>query len=98
MAQVVDSLRIEAGYVVFGHLHRAGPIDSDRAAWRTPRGVKLVNCGSWVYEPHYLDGGPRASASEHWPGTCVLVGPDGDPRVKQLLQSLSIDELRPSMP
>jgi UDP-2,3-diacylglucosamine pyrophosphatase LpxH len=98
MAQVVDSLRIEAGYVVFGHLHRAGPIDSDPAAWTTPRGVKLVNSGSWVYEPAYLGAGPGAAASEHCPGTYVLVGPDGDPRVERLLQGLRIDELRPDMP
>jgi predicted phosphodiesterase len=83
MAQVVDGLGIQAAYVVFGHLHRAGPQDPDGPAWTTPRGVRLVNSGSWVYERDYL--GPAAAHSEHWPGTCVLVGREGAPEVKRLL-------------
>ena len=41
MAQVVDRLRIDADYVLFGHLHRAG-------WWRTDSGTTLLNTGSWV--------------------------------------------------
>jgi predicted phosphodiesterase len=95
MAQVVDGLGIGAAYVVFGHLHRAGPMGSDHAAWTTPRGVKLVNSGSWVYEPDYL--GPAAGESEHWPGTYVLLGNEGHPRVKRLLRGVTAQELRPPM-
>jgi predicted phosphodiesterase len=83
MAQVVDGLRIPAAYVVFGHLHRAGPTDTDSAHWVTPRGVRLVNSGSWVYEPAYL--GPTPVQSEHWPGTCVMLRREGPPEVKRLL-------------
>lgn len=83
MAQVVDGLAIEAAYVVFGHLHRAGPTGTDGAAWITPRGVRLVNSGSWVYEPAYLGG--AGVQSEYWPGTCVLLGREGAPEVKRLL-------------
>jgi hypothetical protein len=83
MAKVVDGLRIEASYVVFGHLHRAGPTDTDGTHWTTPRGVRLVNSGSWVYEPSYL--GRAGAESEHWPGTCVLLEGEGPPEVKRLL-------------
>jgi hypothetical protein len=86
MAQVVDRLGIEAAYVVFGHLHRAGPFESDRAGWTTSRGVRLVNSGSWVYEPAYLH--PASPGSDHWPGTCVVLGPDGPPQVERLLQNI----------
>jgi predicted phosphodiesterase len=83
MAQVVDGLDIRASYVVFGHLHRAGPRDAHSGQWTTPGGVQLVNSGSWVYEPAYL--GPAPDESEHWPGTCVLLGGDGPPEVRRLL-------------
>lgn len=83
MAKVVDGLGIQASYVVFGHLHRAGPTGTDGTHWTTPRGVRLVNSGSWVYEPSYL--GRAGEQSEHWPGTCVLLGREGVPEVKRLL-------------
>jgi predicted phosphodiesterase len=41
MAQVVDRLRIDADYVLFGHLHRAG-------SWRVEDGTTLLNTGSWI--------------------------------------------------
>jgi predicted phosphodiesterase len=83
MAKVVDGLGIQASYVIFGHLHRAGPTDTDGTHWTTPRGVRLVNSGSWVYEPAYL--GEAGAQSEHWPGTCVVLGREGRPEVKRLL-------------
>jgi predicted phosphodiesterase len=41
MAQVVGRLRIDADYVLFGHLHRAG-------SWRIQGDTTLLNTGSWV--------------------------------------------------
>ena len=41
MAQVLDRLRIDADYVLFGHLHRAG-------SWRVERETTLLNTGSWI--------------------------------------------------
>jgi predicted phosphodiesterase len=41
MAQVVDRLCIDADYVLFGHLHRAG-------SWRIEGGTTLLNTGSWI--------------------------------------------------
>jgi UDP-2,3-diacylglucosamine pyrophosphatase LpxH len=40
MARVVETLGIDAEYVLFGHLHHPG-------AWSTPHGVRLVNTGTW---------------------------------------------------
>jgi Calcineurin-like phosphoesterase len=92
MAQVVDRLRIEAGYVLFGHLHRPGPLDGDAGAWTAAGGTRLVNTGSWVYEPAYL--GATAAESPAWPGTCVLVHDDGPPELRQLLRGLAHDDFR----
>jgi predicted phosphodiesterase len=41
MAQVVDRLRIDADYVLFGHLHRAG-------SWLIQGETTLLNTGSWI--------------------------------------------------
>jgi hypothetical protein len=93
MAQVVDGLGIEARYVIFGHLHRAGPLGGDAQSWRTTSGTRLVNSGCWIYEPAYL----RATAAEspHLPGTCVLVRDEGPPELRRLLTR---DELRAHVP
>jgi predicted phosphodiesterase len=40
MARVVETLGIEADYVLFGHLHHPGE-------WSTRDGVRLVNTGTW---------------------------------------------------
>ncbi len=93
MARVVETMRIEARHVIFGHLHCPGPLDHGGPAWTTAGGVRLVNTGSWVYEPRHL--GASVGESPYWPGTCVLVGREGPPEVKQLLSGMSHDELRP---
>lgn len=90
MAQVIDCLRIEADYVVFGHLHGPGPLGT-RDDWRTANGTQLVNTGSWVYEPAYL--GPSFEQSSYWPGTCTLVSSEGPPELRHLLKGLTFTEL-----
>jgi predicted phosphodiesterase len=91
MAEVVEQLRIEASYVVFGHLHRPGPTGADVRGWRTTSGVQLVNSGSWVYEPAYL--GATPADSPYWPGTCVVVADDGPPELKGLLLGVTREQL-----
>ena len=91
MAQVVEGLGIEAGYVIFGHLHRPGPLEGDAKGWRTGSGTRLVNAGSWVYEPAYV--GATAAESPHWPGTCVLVHDEGPPELRHLLHGFTRQEL-----
>jgi predicted phosphodiesterase len=81
MVQVVETLRIEARHVIFGHLHRPGPLEQPAPAWTTAGGVRLVNTGAWVHEPGHL------------PGTCVFLGSEGPPQIKHVLGGLNSDDL-----
>ena len=92
MAQVADCLRIDADHVLFGHLHRPGPLDGDAQGWTTRRGTQLVNTGSWVYEPAYL--GATPADSPYWPGSCALVRDEGPPELRQLMGDLGHEDLR----
>ncbi len=92
MAAVVDRLAIDAGHVVFGHTHRAGPLPGDAGGeWVTPGGACLHNCGSWVFEPRLM--GSVAAASPYWPGGAVTVDGEGRPRLARLLSDCSALEL-----
>ena len=52
LARVVHRLGVDADSVVFGHVHRSGPLPGDQAAsWTGPASPRIVNSGSWVYEP-----------------------------------------------
>lgn len=86
MGEVCRRLGIDAGWVLFGHTHRAGPLDGDDVTeWRAgPDGPRLVNTGSWVAEDVLV--GRRRAQSPYWPGTIVEVGADGPPRVRNLLR------------
>ncbi len=87
---VVDSIGIEADHVVFGHTHRRGGPE----AWPRPGGgeaTKLWNTGSWVHAPALL--GATAAVSPYWPGTICVVGDDGEPELRHLLDDLSRDQL-----
>ena len=70
--------------MLFGHTHRAGPLDGDtKAEWESPAGPRLVNTGCWVHEKVFLgDGGER---SPYWPGTVVEVAADGPPLLRNVL-------------
>ena len=83
MAATVERLEIPARHVIFGHTHRAGPIDGDEPAeWLTPNGVQLHNTGSWVHTSAFSR---RDPASPYWPGGAIVVE-DGEP--PQLLRLL----------
>src|SRR4051794_33358322 len=93
LARVVHRLGVDADGVVFGHVHRRGPLAGDAAErWRGPGGrPRLVNTGSWVYEPLLLH---RARAPHpYWPGGAVVLDDDGEPRSIGLLDHLSGAEL-----
>ena len=87
IGRVVDGLGIDAAHVVFGHTHRAGPLErDDRSEWLTPGGARLWNSGSWLHEAVFLpDRDPR---NPYWPGTVIQLGDEGDPRVENVLPSL----------
>ncbi len=88
MARVVQRLGIDADWVVFGHVHRVGPLRGDRAdRWRGPGGGPgLLNAGSWLYEPLLVD---RATPPHpYWPGGAVLLEPGSEPCAVGLLDGV----------
>lgn len=94
MGAVLDALGIEAQHVVFGHTHRAGPLAGDEGGeWVTPAGTRLLNTGSWVYEPVFITTTPNQSP--YWPGGAAVVQDGGAPRLERLLGDRAHAELAP---
>ena len=88
LARVVHRLGVDADSVIFGHVHRLGPLDGDDLRrWRGPDGTPhILNCGAWVYEPMLLH---RAGAPHpYWPGGAVLLEAGRAPRAVGLLDHL----------
>jgi UDP-2,3-diacylglucosamine pyrophosphatase LpxH len=94
MARVVHRLGVDAEFVVFGHVHRRGPVDDERLAlWHGPGGrPRMFNTGSWVYEPllvHHARG-----PHPYWPGGAVILESGAPPRSVGLLDGLDADAWR----
>jgi hypothetical protein len=83
--QVLERLRVDARYAIFGHTHRAGPLPRDAAdEWTVAGGdTRLLNTGSWVHEPAFIGRDP--SGSPYRPGFAVVVDDTGPPRLVNLL-------------
>lgn len=94
LARVVHRLEVDADWVVFGHVHRAGPLEGDDLRrWSGPVGrPRIANSGSWVYEPLLVH--HATPPHPYWPGGAVLVEDDGDPEVVGLLDHLGASVLR----
>jgi hypothetical protein len=91
--EVLRRLGVDAAHVLWGHSHRAGPWpDDDVAEWTTHAGGRILNAGSWVYQPHFLT--ERPGGSPYWPGTAVVIDGDEAPRLISLLADRSHAELR----
>jgi hypothetical protein len=89
MATVVDGLGVDPAHVVFGHTHRAGPLPrDDTAEWRTPRGARLWNSGSWLMETVLIGGG--GPSHPYWPGTVVRLPEEGDLEVVNVLSDAKL--------
>ncbi|MGH2714240.1 MAG: metallophosphoesterase [Thermoleophilaceae bacterium] len=88
LARVVHRLGVAADWVIFGHVHRRGPLaHDDMQLWRGPGGrPKIANTGSWVYEPLLV----HRSTPPHpyWPGGAILLDDEGDPQPIGLLDHL----------
>jgi hypothetical protein len=90
LAHVVGRLGVQAQWVVFGHIHRPGPDPGER--WQPwPSAPRLLNTGSWVYEPLLLD--HASPPHPYWPGAAVLVTDGDDPQLLGLLDGLTGAEL-----
>jgi UDP-2,3-diacylglucosamine pyrophosphatase LpxH len=93
LARVVHRLGVDADYVVFGHVHRLGPLpDDEHLQWQGPGGrPRILNTGSWVYEPQLLH--RAAPPHPYWPGGAVLLEPGATPRAISLLDDLQAGDL-----
>jgi hypothetical protein len=94
LARVVHRLGVGAEHVVFGHVHRLGPLPGDDPRrWRGPGGrPSMANTGSWTYEPLLLH---RARPPHpYWPGGAIVLDDGGPPRPVGLLDHLGADALR----
>lgn len=96
MSRVVQRLGVEAAWVVFGHVHRLGPLAGDRHdRWSEPGGTtRFINTGSWLHEPMLVD--CATPPHPYWPGGSVLIEPGREPRALGLLDGLDPSALRPS--
>jgi hypothetical protein len=89
MSEVVEHLGIEASHVLFGHTHRPGPLaPDDEAEWRTPGGTRLWNCGCWLVDTALS--APDGTRNPYWPGTVVYVEDEGEPRLENVLEGVSL--------
>jgi UDP-2,3-diacylglucosamine pyrophosphatase LpxH len=93
LARVVNRLGVDADWVVFGHVHRCGPLPGDQAAsWTGPGGSpRIVNTGSWVYEPLLVH--HATPPHPYWPGGAVLLEDGHDPLAIGLLDHLDASAL-----
>jgi hypothetical protein len=96
MQVVVDRLGIHADHVLFGHIHRRGPLPGEdgRAATDPPwerRGTTLHNTGCWLYVESML--GRSSADSPFWPGRVIVVGESGPPEARESLAEATHAEL-----
>ena len=89
MAHVAHALEVDADYVIFGHVHRLGPLAHDESSqWLGLDGAQqLINTGCWRFEPIICQG--RLTSHSYWPGGAVTIEADGVPRPVNLLADLS---------
>jgi len=94
LARVAARLGIDADWVVFGHVHRLGPLaDDDPRVWSGPDGrPRLANTGSWLFEPLLVN--RAVPPHPYWPGGAILIEDDGDPQPLGLLDDVPPDQLR----
>ncbi|MFZ0040752.1 MAG: metallophosphoesterase [Solirubrobacteraceae bacterium] len=88
LSHVVGRLGVDAEWVLFGHVHRRGPLPADlHTRWRGPQGrPRLLNTGSWVYEPLLVHN--ATAPHPYWPGGAVILDEDRAPRTVGLLDAV----------
>jgi len=93
LIRAVRRLGVDADWVVFGHVHRLGPLEGDKPAqWQGLGGrPKVANTGSWLYEPLVVH--QALATHPYWPGGAIVID-DGVPRARGLLEGLDAEALR----
>ncbi len=88
LSHVVGRLGVDAEWVLFGHVHRLGPLPGDvETRWRGPQGrPRVLNTGSWVYEPLLVHN--ATAPHPYWPGGAVILEDDRTPRAVGLLDAV----------
>ncbi len=88
LSHVVGRLGVDAEWVLFGHVHRLGPLSGDlETRWRGALGRPcLLNTGSWVYEPSLVHN--ATAPHPYWPGGAVILEDDRAPRAVGLLDDI----------
>jgi hypothetical protein len=89
LARVLHRLGVDAELVLFGHVHRLGPLAGDDPGdWHGPAGSpRLANTGSWVYEPRLVH--HAQPPHPYWPGGAILLEDGREPEVLSLLDDLT---------
>ena len=90
MSEVVERLRIDAKWVLYGHTHRRGPLEGEDE-WVTENGATLLNTGSWVHSPSLLRSSSKGSA--YWPGTIAMIEATRTPELVHLLDDWTREDL-----
>lgn len=88
LGRVVHRLGVDAEWVVFGHVHRCGPLPGDDPRrWRGAGGrPRIVNTGSWLHEPLLVN--RAAPPHPYWPGGAIVLDDGGRPQAVGLLDRL----------
>ncbi len=88
LAGVVHRLQLDADWVIFGHVHRCGPLaGDDPQRWRGPGGrPRIANTGCWVYEPMLVH--RAAPPHPYWPGGAIMLEEGREPQAIGLLDYL----------
>jgi UDP-2,3-diacylglucosamine pyrophosphatase LpxH len=96
LGRVVHRLGVEADWVIFGHVHRLGPLAGDDVRrWSGPGGSpRIANTGSWVYEPLLLH--HVTPPHPYWPGGAIVLRDGGEPQAVGLLDHLDAASLHGS--
>jgi UDP-2,3-diacylglucosamine pyrophosphatase LpxH len=84
MGEVVRRLGIDARHVIFGHIHRVGPLPGEVEGWTLPGGSRLHNTGSWLREDVFLNDRHDIS-NPYFPGWVTFVGDEGPPERRNVL-------------
>jgi len=94
LAHAAYALGVQAPWIIFGHVHRLGPMPGDAAPpWAgLTQGQQLVNTGSWRFEPvidHHIH-----PPHPYWPGGAVTIEEDGIPKAIGVLDGLAEADFR----